>query len=81
MAVAVVESGEVLAVDVEHCYDIVAVIDRDHYFATRGGAAGDVAGKCLHIGDYKGVALLPSCATDAATKGYVHTGYGALKGT
>ena len=80
VAVAVVEGGEVLAVDVEHCHDGAVNSDGYHYLAARGGTAGYVAGELLYIGHQEGAFFFPGGAAHAGTEGYVHAGHGTLEG-
>lgn len=81
VAVAVVEGGEVLAVDVEHRHDGAVNSDGYHYLAARGGTAGYVAGELLYIGHQEGAFFFPGGAAHAGTEGYVHAGHGSLEGT
>ena len=52
----------------------------DYYLAAGLGAAGDVAGELLDVGDDDGASLLPGGAADAFAEGDVGAGDGALEG-
>ena len=80
MAVAIVESGKVLAVDVEDGNNFSVAPYRHYDFATRCRAACYVSGELLHIGYHEGAVLLPCRATHTFSKGDVHTCHRALEG-
>ena len=82
VAVGLVESVELVAVDVEHGDDgAVGVVDGDDDFAARGTGAGNVAWELVNIGDDLCLVFLPCGSAYAATFADAGTGEGTLEGT